>query len=231
MEKLLKTYYSHLLTLLIILQSCNKPDCKNYPHDIGSINLTLHDKSVFFTAYPLNQTVMYLRNNKDTFTFHTSNSYFNEDQFSYSGEVEGCGSLNKCELENHGIYIYTPFKDSSFYLFTQTIYNKNGSKFTDIKPEDSLSFLSFGLAVKGFDRVSAVGAIDLTADNFYTDSLLLNNIPINGKIFNKVFHYKNPNSYWRIKEIYFHPVYGAIKFSFYKIGSLTLDGDQYEIIL
>ncbi len=221
-------YYSIVLGLIFVLQACTAP-CNDYIRNVGSVNLSVYDSSVFYHAYQLNQTIKYVKNKKDTLIFNTPDSYYSEEHFTSPNNYfdEECGTLKKMELQNHGIYIYTPSGDSTFYLYTQTIYDKDKQKFTIIKPKDSLSILTFGFFIVGHH----FGQISINADKLYMDDSLLNNLLINGGTFNNVYYNKNldPNS--RIKEIYFHPVYGAIKFSFFKPGSPTAPGDEYEILL
>lgn len=218
-----------LLICVFVLQSCSQ-NCKDYTKNLGTIHLSQYDKGIFFNTYSLNQSIKFIRNKKDTITLQAADAYFREKQVKLSGwESIECGAASKYDLENYGIQLSSPLKDTSFYFYTQTIYLKSSDRFQTLEPSDTLSILYFGLNVTGFVR-GAPGEIEIDTDKLQTDSLLIDNFLLNGKYYNNVYYYKNPNSYWKIKEIYFHPTFGVLKFSLYKPKSFTEVGDEYEIL-
>ena len=211
-----------ILLIILVLKSC--VNCKDSITDMGTISLTTYDKAVFFNSYSPNQTIRFIKNKKDTIVMQTSNAYESSIlNSSVANEASYCSSGYNCHLENYFININTPFKDSSFYLFTQANYSKSFSDFRNKTPGDTLSSLSFGLNTKGY-YPGVMGTIFLNADNFNTDSLLVNNLSINGIIYNRVYYYKNPRYVDKIYDIYFHPSFGVLKFSFYKVNSSYKQG-------
>lgn len=189
--------------------------CENYSKDIGIITITEYDKNILFKTYKPLQKIRFIRNKVDTIILQTESQYFSEDHTESSTEAGDCGALYSCQLENYGIYINSNIKDTLFYVYLQTLYQKSNSNFSTINPSDTISYFSFGLKLNGYNR-GAQGDIEIPIDKLFNQSALIDSISLNNTTFKSVLYSINTNAYHRIKEVYFHPIFGVIKFTFFK---------------
>ncbi len=218
-----------IISSLVLLNLRCKDNCEGYkPEDLGTLHITKYGIDFFYSLYKPNQKIVFIRNKVDTFEF-ISSDYYSKEYFVNSNDgVEACGPTKSMRLENHGIR-FNGKGDSYIDFYIQTRYDKVNPYFGEIQPEDTIYFFNFTHC--DFERSSRVPCGHLPVRNDGKSALLIfiDSLKVLGKLYDSVYYVATPNPNWGMKEIYYKPKLGIIKFTKYLKDYDLNSIDEFEL--